>query len=346
MITVSGLTKRYGKKIAVNNASFTINRGDIVGLLGPNGAGKTTTMNMITGYISSTGGKITIGGYDILENPNEAKAKIGYLPEQPPLYHDMTVKEYLNFVYNLKGCSKKENIKIKSEHIREVCEVVKITDVYHRMIKNLSKGYKQRVGLAQALIGDPEILILDEPTSGLDPKEIVEIRNLIKRLGTRRTVILSSHVLSEVQAICERIIIINEGYVVMDALTDELSENMGPNSRYGIRLAAPEEDDVAGVLGSLIGVSKVEYVGSYEKGTRDFIVEADKNVDIRRILFDECAKRNWYILMITPLGMSLEDIFIQLVNKNSEAKQLADNKADDTPEEVKEETADDSNTEA
>lgn len=345
MITVSGLTKRYGKKIAVNNASFTINRGDIVGLLGPNGAGKTTTMNMITGYISSTGGKITVGGYDILENPNEAKAKIGYLPEQPPLYHDMTVKEYLNFVYNLKGCSKKENIKIKSEHIKEVCEVVKITDVYNRMIKNLSKGYKQRVGLAQALIGDPEILILDEPTSGLDPKEIVEIRNLIKRLGTRRTVILSSHVLSEVQAICERIIIINEGYVVMDALTDELSENMGPNSRYGIRLAAPEEDDVAGVLGSLLGVSKVEYVGSYEKGTRDFIVEADKNVDIRRILFDECAKRNWYILMITPLGMSLEDIFIQLVNKNSEAKQL-ENKKEEVPEEVKEETADDSNTEA
>jgi len=342
MITVSGLTKRYGKKIAVNNASFTINRGDIVGLLGPNGAGKTTTMNMITGYISSTSGKISIGGFDILENPNEAKSKIGYLPEQPPLYHDMTVKEYLNFVYNLKGCSKKENIKIKSEHIKEVCEVVKITDVYHRMIKNLSKGYKQRVGLAQALIGDPEILILDEPTSGLDPKEIVEIRNLIKRLGTRRTVILSSHVLSEVQAICERIIIINEGYIVMDALTDELSENMGPNSRYGIRLAAPEEDDVAGVLGSLLGVSKVEYVGSYEKGTRDFIVEADKNVDIRRILFDECAKRNWYILMITPLGMSLEDIFIQLVNKNSEAKQLTENKT----EEVKEEIADDSNMEA
>ena len=342
MITVSGLTKRYGKKIAVNNASFTINRGDIVGLLGPNGAGKTTTMNMITGYISSTGGKISIGGYDILENPNEAKAKIGYLPEQPPLYHDMTVKEYLNFVYNLKGCSKKENVKIKSEHIKEVCEVVKITDVYNRMIKNLSKGYKQRVGLAQALIGDPEILILDEPTSGLDPKEIVEIRNLIKRLGTRRTVILSSHVLSEVQAICERIIIINEGYVVMDALTDELSENMGPNSRYGIRLAAPDEDDVASVLGSLLGVSKVEYVGSYEKGTRDFIIEADKNVDIRRILFDECAKRNWYILMMTPLGMSLEDIFIQLVNKNAEAKQLSANKTED----VKEDDANDGNMEA
>ena len=220
--------------------------------------------------------------------------------------------------------------------------MVKITDVYNRMIKNLSKGYKQRVGLAQALLGDPEILILDEPTSGLDPKEIVEIRNLIKRLGTRRTVILSSHVLSEVQAICERIIIINEGYVVMDALTDELSANMGPNSRYGIRLAAPDEDDVAGVLGSLLGVSHVEYVGSYEKGTSDFIIEADKNVDIRRILFDECAKRNWYILMITPLGMSLEDIFIQLVNKNSEAKQLAENKE----EEVKEESNDDGDMEA
>lgn len=344
MITVKNLTKRYGKKIAVNNASFTINRGDIVGLLGPNGAGKTTTMNMITGYISSTNGEITIGGYDVLENPSEAKAQIGYLPETPPLYHDMTVKEYLSFVYNLKGCSKKENIKIKSEHIKEVCEVVKITDVYNRMIKNLSKGYKQRVGLAQALIGDPEILILDEPTSGLDPKEIVEIRNLIKRLGTRRTVILSSHVLSEVQAICERIIIINEGYIVMDALADELSANMGPNSRYGLRLAAPEEDDVTGILKTLPGISKVEYVGSYEKGTKDFIIEADKNVDIRRTLFDECAKRNWYILMITPLGMSLEDIFIKLINQNTEAKKF-ENKQPESQTNKTEEKTDDGNPE-
>lgn len=340
MITVSGLTKRYGNKVAVNNISFTINQGDIVGLLGPNGAGKSTTMNMLTGYISSHAGKIVINGHDLLEEPSKAKENFGYLPEIPPLYHDMTVREYLNFVYNLKGCAKKENIKKKKEHIAEVCEVVKITGVYNRLIKNLSKGFKQRVGLAQALIGDPPILILDEPTAGLDPKEIVEIRNLIKRLGTRRTIILSSHILSEVQAVCERIIIMNEGFIVMDALADDLTMRMGANSRYGVRLAAPEDADVIGVLGALPGVAKIEYVGSFEKGTIDFIIEAEKKVDIRRLLFDECAKRNWYILMITPLGMSLEDIFLQLVQQNDEQRALAgkkDEKAEEKASENKEE---------
>ena len=340
MITVSGLTKRYGNKVAVNNISFTINQGDIVGLLGPNGAGKSTTMNMLTGYISSHAGKIIINGHDLLEEPSKAKENFGYLPEIPPLYHDMTVREYLNFVYNLKGCAKKENIKKKKEHIAEVCDVVKITGVYNRLIKNLSKGYKQRVGLAQALIGDPPILILDEPTAGLDPKEIVEIRNLIKRLGTRRTIILSSHILSEVQAVCERIIIMNEGFIVMDALADDLTMRMGANSRYGVRLAAPEDADVIGVLGALPGVAKIEYVGSFEKGTIDFIIEAEKKVDIRRLLFDECAKRNWYILMITPLGMSLEDIFLQLVQQNDEQRALAgkkDEKAEEKASENKEE---------
>ncbi|MBQ2720108.1 MAG: ATP-binding cassette domain-containing protein [Clostridia bacterium] len=340
MITVSGLTKRYGNKVAVNNISFTINQGDIVGLLGPNGAGKSTTMNMLTGYISSHAGKIVINGHDLLEEPSKAKENFGYLPEIPPLYHDMTVREYLNFVYNLKGCAKKENIKKKKEHIAEVCDVVKITGVYNRLIKNLSKGYKQRVGLAQALIGDPPILILDEPTAGLDPKEIVEIRNLIKRLGTRRTIILSSHILSEVQAVCERIIIMNEGFIVMDALADDLTMRMGANSRYGVRLAAPEDADVIGVLGALPGVAKIEYVGSFEKGTIDFIIEAEKKVDIRRLLFDECAKRNWYILMITPLGMSLEDIFLQLVQQNDEQRALAgkkDEKAEEKASENKEE---------
>ena len=337
MITVSGLTKRYGSKVAVNNISFTINQGDIVGLLGPNGAGKSTTMNMLTGYISSHAGKIVINGHDLLEEPSKAKESFGYLPEIPPLYHDMTVKEYLSFVYNLKGCSKKENIKKKKEHIAEVCEAVKITGVYNRLIKNLSKGYKQRVGLAQALIGDPPILILDEPTAGLDPKEIVEIRNLIKRLGTRRTIILSSHILSEVQAVCERIIIMNEGFIVMDALADDLTMKMGANSRYGVRLAAPEDADVIGVLGALPGVAKIEYVGSFEKGTIDFIIEAENKVDIRRLLFDECAKRNWYILMITPLGMSLEDIFLTLVAQNDAQRALAGKKEEKKEEAGKKE---------
>ncbi len=316
MIEAKSLTKRFGKKTAVDDISFTINRGEIVGLLGPNGAGKSTTMSMITGYLSSTAGTVTVGGYDILEQPEKAKALIGYLPEIPPLYTDMTVKEYLNFVYDLKKC--KLN---RKRHLAEICDVVKITDVYGRLIKNLSKGYRQRVGLAQALIGDPQVLILDEPTVGLDPKEIVEIRNLIKRLGTQRTVILSSHILSEVQAVCERVIIMNSGVIVMDALTEDLAMAVGKYNRYGIRLAAPE-NEVVPVLSRLPGVKKVEYVGSFEKGTVDIILESDKKVDIRKILFEECAKRNWYILMITPLGLSLEDIFIQLTSKQDEIQRL------------------------
>jgi ABC-2 type transport system ATP-binding protein len=316
MIEARSLTKRFGKKTAVDDISFTINRGEIVGLLGPNGAGKSTTMSMITGYLSSTSGTVTVGGYDILEQPEKAKALIGYLPEIPPLYTDMTVKEYLNFVYDLKKC--KLN---RKRHLAEICDVVKITDVYGRLIKNLSKGYRQRVGLAQALIGDPQVLILDEPTVGLDPKEIVEIRNLIKRLGTQRTVILSSHILSEVQAVCERVIIMNSGVIVMDALTEDLAMAVGKYNRYGIRLAAPE-DEVVPVLSRLPGVKKVEYVGSFEKGTVDIILESDKKVDIRKILFEECAKRSWYILMITPLGLSLEDIFIQLTSKQDEVQSL------------------------
>ncbi len=323
MIEAKSLTKRFGKKIAVDDISFTINRGEIVGLLGPNGAGKSTTMSMITGYLSSTQGTVTVGGYDILEQPEKAKALIGYLPEIPPLYPDMTVKEYLDFVYDLKKC--KLN---RKRHLAEICDVVKITDVYGRLIKNLSKGYKQRVGLAQALIGDPQVLILDEPTVGLDPKEIVEIRNLIKRLGTQRTVILSSHILSEVQAVCERVIIMNSGVIVMDALTEDLAMAVGKYNRYGIRLAAPE-NEVVPVLSRLPGVKKVEYVGSFEKGTVDIILESDKKVDIRKILFEECAKRNWYILMITPLGLSLEDIFIQLTSKQDEVQRLQ-GETDDT----------------
>ena len=317
MIEARSLTKRFGKKVAVDDISFTVNRGETHVLLGPNGAGKSTTMSMITGYLSSSTGTVTVGGYDILEQPEKAKSLIGYLPELPPLYTDMTVKEYLNFVYDLKKCKLH-----RKRHLAEICDVVKITDVYNRVIKNLSKGYRQRVGLAQALIGDPQVLILDEPTVGLDPKEIVEIRNLIKRLGTQRTVILSSHILSEIQAVCERVIIMNQGVIVMDALTEELSMAVGKYSRYGVRLAAPE-NEVVPVLSRLPGVKKVEYVGSFEKGTVDIIIEADKKIDIRRILFEECARRNWYILMITPLGLSLEDIFIQLTSKQEEVQTLA-----------------------
>lgn len=312
MIKVSGLTKAYGKKIAVKDLTFTVGQGERVGFLGPNGAGKTTTMNMLTGYLASSYGKIEIGGFDLLENPAKAKKLIGYLPEIPPLYLDMTVWEYLCFAFDLKKCAFD-----KKAHLEEICQVVKLEDVRGRLIRNLSKGYKQRVGLAQALIGDPPVLILDEPTVGLDPKEIVEIRNLIRRLGSTRTVILSSHILSEVQAVCQRVMILRDGELILDAPAEELTMVPGANSRYGVRLTAPE-DEVIPVLSSLPGVARVEYVGSYESGTVDIIIEADKRVDIRKILFEECSKRNWYILMITPLGMSLEDVFIRLTEKKTD----------------------------
>lgn len=325
MIKVSGLTKAYGKKVAVNNLSFTIGRGERVGFLGPNGAGKTTTMNMLTGYLASSYGKVEIGGYDLLEEPAKAKSLIGYLPELPPLYTEMTVWEYLCFVYDLKKC--KFN---KKAHLSEICQVVKLEEVKNRLIRNLSKGYRQRVGLAGVLIGDPPILILDEPTVGLDPKEIVEIRNLIRRLGSTRTVILSSHILSEVQAVCQRVMILKDGELIFDAPTDDLSASPGANSRYGVRLTAPE-NEVIPVLSALPGVARVEYVGSYESGTVDIIIEADKRVDIRKILFEECARRSWYILMITPLGMSLEDIFLRLTEQ--QAPQNALSSQADMPEE-------------
>ena len=218
MVKVENLVKRYGQNYALNDVSFEIGEGEIVGLLGPNGAGKSTTMNILTGYLSSTSGKAYVNGIDMLENPIAAKSCIGFLPEQPPLYKDMTVEEYLNFVYDLKGCEFE-----REAHINEIVNVVKIADVKKRLIKNLSKGYRQRVGIAQALIGDPKLIVFDEPTVGLDPKQILEIRNLIRTLSKNHTVILSTHILAEVQAVCERVIIINQGKIIADDKTSELT---------------------------------------------------------------------------------------------------------------------------
>ena len=231
MIEIKNLKKDYGGHLAVNNISFTVNDGEILGFLGPNGAGKSTTMNIITGYLSATDGSAIINGYDILEDPKSAKREIGYLPEIPPLYLDMTVKEYLNFVYELKG------VKLpKGPHIEEICRLVKIKNVYHRLIKNLSKGYKQRVGIAQALIGNPKVLILDEPTVGLDPKQIIEIRNLIRMLGKHHTVILSSHILPEIQAVCDRVIVINKGRIIADDTPENLSTNLSDDHSISVVL--------------------------------------------------------------------------------------------------------------
>ena len=308
MIEVKNLTKRYGNNLALDNVSFSIEEGTIVGFLGPNGAGKSTTMNIVTGYLSSTEGTVTVSGYDILENPNEAKKLIGYLPEIPPLYMDMTVKEYLNFMYDLKKVTLP-----REQHIREICRLVKISDVYKRLIGNLSKGYKQRVGIAQALLGNPPVLILDEPTVGLDPKQIIEIRRLIKDLGRRHTVILSSHILSEVQAICERIIIINNGQVVADGATDRLAHDLSADHRLIVRIDGPE-NEVRHALASMGHVKEVLSYGEKERGVYEFSVETDVDYDLRRDLFALLARNGWPLLSLRNTDLTLEDVFLQLTS--------------------------------
>lgn len=313
MIEVSHLTKRYGDNYAVNDISFTVNDGEILGFLGPNGAGKSTTMNMLTGYLSSNEGSIKIAGIDILDDPKAAKRHIGYLPELPPLYMDMTVKEYLNFIYELKGCKLK-----KDAHIAEICDLVKINNVYNRLIKNLSKGYKQRVGLAQALIGNPDVLILDEPTVGLDPKQIIEIRSLIKNLGKKHTVILSSHILPEVQSVCERIIIINHGRIVADDTETNLSNRLEKNHRIIVRVGGPEEP-VLHALSGLTGVKNITPLGSKEPDSFDFQIETEANKDIRRGMFTVLSDRKWPILSLNNGEMNLEDIFLKVTNDDAAA---------------------------
>ena len=308
MIEVKNLTKRYGNNLALDNVSFSIEEGTIVGFLGPNGAGKSTTMNIVTGYLSSTEGTVTVGDYDILENPNESKKLIGYLPEIPPLYMDMTVKEYLNFMYDLKKVTLP-----REQHIREICRLVKISDVYKRLIGNLSKGYKQRVGIAQALLGNPPVLILDEPTVGLDPKQIIEIRRLIKDLGRRHTVILSSHILSEVQAICERIIIINNGQVVADGATDRLAHDLSADHRLIVRIDGPE-NEVRHALASMGHVKEVLSYGEKERGVYEFSVETDVDYDLRRDLFALLARNGWPLLSLRNTDLTLEDVFLQLTS--------------------------------
>ncbi len=237
MIEIQNVSKRYGSKYAVKDVTFTIPKGEILGFLGRNGAGKTTTMNIVTGYISSSAGRVLLDGHDILEEPRLVKRHIGYLPEQPPLYLDMTVMEYLIFVCNIKEVRKRSQM----PHIDDICELVKITDVRHRLIKNLSKGYRQRVGLAQSLVGNPDIIILDEPTVGLDPRQIIEIRNLIKDLGKDHTIVLSSHILHEVSDVCERVVIINQGEIVAQDTLDNLRQGTDEVQRLSVRIAGDQK---------------------------------------------------------------------------------------------------------
>lgn len=308
MIEVKNITKKYGAQKALDDVSFSVNDGEILGFLGPNGAGKSTAMNIITGYISATSGKVLVDGCDVLEQPMKAKKNMGYLPEIPPLYEDMTVKEYLYFIYDLKKCKLP-----KISHMKDICSLIGLGDVYGRLIKNLSKGYRQRVGFAQALVGDPKILILDEPTVGLDPKQIVEIRDLIKKLGKRHTVILSSHILPEVQAVCDRIVVINRGRIV----ADDTEKNIlaGFDDEKNIYLTA--QGDKQSVLESLEGISGAQKVSCKKAkgGELEIVIKSAKDSDIRRQVFDSAAKGGWAILEMRTSKPTLEEIFIRLTEQ-------------------------------
>lgn len=308
MIKVEHLTKKYGKVYALKDISFTVEKGEIVGFLGPNGAGKTTTMNIITGYLSSTSGSVSIDGCDILDAPSQAKSRIGYLPEQPPLYLNMTVNEYLNFIYELKGC-----LLPKEKHLSEVCDLTGITKVRHRLIGNLSKGYRQRVGIAQALVCNPPVLILDEPTIGLDPAQIIEIRSLIRKLGVKHTVILSSHILSEVQAICGRIIMLDHGKVVADSSTSELGKSTFGNV-LNISVEGPVKD-ICAVLKNIKGITKIETRPQKSASIAELSLSCDTGNDVRRAIFNSMAENKWAILEIRSSEPSLEDIFMSLTAK-------------------------------
>jgi len=312
MIRISNLVKNFGSKYALDDVSFSVGKGEIVGFLGPNGAGKSTAMNIITGYLSSTSGEVKVGGIDIFENPDEAKKLIGFLPEQPPLYIDMTVDEYLSFVYELKGCTLN-----KKKHLEEVRSVTKIEDVRHRLIKNLSKGYRQRVGIAQALIGNPPIIIFDEPTVGLDPKQIIEIRNLIRNLGKTHTVILSTHILSEVQSVCDRVVIINEGKIVADEKIESLSEVVQDRRRYTAKICGPQRE-VLSAIRSVQGVTRVEVTGERELDSYTYLIEAAQGVDIRKPLFFEMSKQGRPIIGLEAAQMNLEEIFIRIMDRQEE----------------------------
>ncbi len=338
MIEIKNLVKKYGKKLAVDNISFTVRDGEILGLLGPNGAGKSTTMNIMTGYLSATSGEVSISGFDILDNPIEAKKHIGYLPEIPPLYVDMTVSEYLNFVYDLKGAKEKN----RKKHLTEIMETVKITDVANRLIANLSKGYKQRVGLAQAMVGNPEVLILDEPTVGLDPMQIIEIRSVIKKLGKNHTVILSSHILQEVQAICDRVVIINNGKVAAIDTPDNLARTISNENKFSLRISG-DERTALDVLEGIEGIKNVKSLGRKERNSIDFIVETEPDVDVRPVIFQAMAAQNLPILSMSTVDMTLEDIFIEVTSNENNAFSVVDESEIEFVETKKEEIDDEGN---
>ena len=308
MIEVKNVTKKYGKVVAVDNISFTIQDGEIIGLLGPNGAGKSTTMNMITGYIEPTEGTIIVDNYDMSKKPKKAKKEIGYMPEGVPLYTDMTVKEFITYMAEIKKINKKE----RKEKVEKIIEETGLKEVENKITKNLSRGYKQRVSLAGELVGEPKILILDEPTVGLDPKQITEIRKLIKDLGKKHTVILSSHILSEVSQICQKVIIINKGKIVAIDTPENL-ENKVSNKNSLYVTVEDTGNKIEKVTKKIAEITKIELVKENEDKTKEYIIESNLDTDLRKILFQEFAKENITIFEMKKADTTLEDAFMKLI---------------------------------
>ena len=318
MIEVKNLVKKYGNHTAVDHLNFTIEEGHVYGFLGPNGAGKSTTMNIMTGYLGATEGEVLINGHDILKEPEEAKKQIGYLPELPPLYMEMTVREYLEFVAELKGIAKNK----REESINEVEKMVKIWEVENRLIRNLSKGYRQRVGLAQAVLGFPKIIILDEPSVGLDPKQIIEIRELIRQLAKKHTVILSSHILAEVREVCDYILIISKGKLVASDTPENLERNLGDSDLIEIETKA-SPDEVRRILETVDGIRSIS-TKQLENGITWAQIQEKKNTDIREKVFQAFAQNHQPLLKLNPLQVSLEDVFMELTQSDRAAEEYTE----------------------
>ena len=315
MIEINHLVKKYGSHVAVDDLSLTVEPGRIYGFLGPNGAGKSTTMNIITGYLAATGGEVKINGFDVLKQPEEAKKCVGYLPELPPLYMDMTVKEYLDFVAELKKLDKS----LRAGYVKEAMKITRTEEVSGRLIRNLSKGYRQRVGFAQAVLGYPEILILDEPTVGLDPKQIIEIRDLIRELGKKHTIILSSHILSEISAVCDHVFIISHGKLVASDSTENLLERMTGAQEIELLLKA-EENEAETAIREIAQVERCEKTEEKEDGTVGLLVTAKKDADVREAIYHICVEHHMPILEMKAASKSLEDVFLELTAQEGGTK--------------------------
>ena len=315
MIEINHLVKKYGSHVAVDDLSLTVEPGKIYGFLGPNGAGKSTTMNIITGYLAATSGEVKINGFDVLKQPEEAKKCVGYPPELPPLYMDMTVKEYLDFVAELKKLEKS----LRAGYVKEAMKITKTEEVSGRLIRNLSKGYRQRVGFAQAVLGYPEILILDEPTVGLDPKQIIEIRDLIKELGKKHTIILSSHILSEISAVCDHVFIISHGKLVASDSTENLLERMTGAQEIELLVKA-EEDTAETAIREVAQVERCEKTESKEDGAVQLLVTAKKDADVREAIYHTCVEHHMPILEMKAASKSLEDVFLELTSQEGGTK--------------------------